>query len=97
MEGVGFAICRDVPFFGDTRDDVGGTVARGQTFEEVQHDVRFRYAFGDLRVDGFRLGAVAPAHLVRADDRLAVRELPFPAATYQKIRRIGQKRSQESL
>ena len=29
--------------------------------------------------------AVVPAHLVRADDRLAVRELPFPAATYQKI------------
>ena len=39
VEGVGFTICRDVPFFSDTGDDGGVFAACGEPFEDVALDV----------------------------------------------------------
>ena len=61
VEGVGFAVCGDFPFFGDAGDEVAARVFADEAFKEVAQDVRFRHTLCGLRVDGLRLAAVAAA------------------------------------
>ena len=59
VEGVGFAVCGDFPFFGDAGDEVAARVFADEAFKEVAQDVRFRHALCGLRVECLRLAAVA--------------------------------------
>ena len=61
VEGIGFAVCGDFPFFGDAGDEVAARVFADEAFKEVTQDVRFRHAFCGLRVEAVRLAAVAAA------------------------------------
>ena len=59
VEGVGFAVCGDFPFFSDAGDEVAARVFADEAFKEVAQDVRFRHALCGLRVECLRFAAVA--------------------------------------
>ena len=50
VEGIGFAVFRDVPFFGDAGDEVRARVFVDEADEHVAQDVHFRHALRQLRV-----------------------------------------------
>ncbi len=59
VEGVGFAVCGDFPFFSDAGDEVAARVFADEAFKEVAQDVRFRHALCGLRVECLRFATVA--------------------------------------
>ena len=61
VEGVGFAVFRDVPFFGDAGDEVRARVFVDEADEHVAQDVHFRHALRQLRVHAGGFGVVAAA------------------------------------